>query len=232
MIEGELALRLGPEGEPCRAPAGTLVLVPPGVIHSFANESSGEVRYLNLHAPSMRFIESLHARRLEGYDPTRFDAFDPPADGGVPARRVRVSPPDEADSITLGESRAVFKAGVENAGGHLSLTETVVAPGFPGPVPHRHDRLVDSFYILDGVPTLRLGDDSTEIPPGSFAFVPPGNVHTFSNPGSEPVRMLNLMAPGGFERYLREVAAAMRPGDPPDPALMATIASRYDFHPA
>jgi hypothetical protein len=55
-------------------------------------------------------------------------------------------------------------------------------------------------------------------------------VHTFSNRGDEPARALNVMAPGGFEQYLKEAAAAMG-GGPPDPAVMARIASRYDFEP-
>jgi hypothetical protein len=57
-------------------------------------------------------------------------------------------------------------------------------------------------------------------------------VHTFWNPGDSPVRLLNLMAPGGFEQYLKEVAEAAAPGAAPDPALMAEIASKYDFEPA
>jgi hypothetical protein len=60
----------------------------------------------------------------------------------------------------------------------------------------------------------------------------PGAVHTFSNPGDEPVRFLNVMAPGGLERYLKEVAASMPADGPPDPAAMARIASRYDFEAA
>jgi hypothetical protein len=42
---------------------------------------------------------------------------------------------------------------------------------------------------------------------------------------------LNLMAPGEFAQYLKEVAAATAPGEPPDPAVMAEITSRYDFVP-
>jgi hypothetical protein len=44
-------------------------------------------------------------------------------------------------------------------------------------------------------------------------------------------RILNLMAPGGFEQYLKEVARASF-GGPPDLSLMPEIASRYDFTPA
>jgi hypothetical protein len=43
------------------------------------------------------------------------------------------------------------------------------------------------------------------------------------------VRILNVMAPGGLERYLKEAAAV---GGPPDPEVLARIASRYDFVPA
>ena len=161
----------------------------------------------------------------------RFDTFDPPADGGRPAADALVRAPGAGDSLALGTSTAVVKAGGEHAGGVLSLTETTLAPGFPGPVPHHHESFVDSFYLLDGRLGLLLGERSVEATAGTYALVPPGVVHTFSNPGGEPVRLLNLMAPGGFERYLREAAAAMPPGTAPDPQLMAEIASRYDFHP-
>ena len=43
--------------------------------------------------------------------------------------------------------------------------------------------------------------------------------------------MLNLIVPGGFEQYLREVARVAGEA-PPEPAVMAKIASRYDFVPA
>ena len=78
---------------------------------------------------------------------------------------------------------------------------------------------------------LRLGDETHELPPGGFACVPPGNVHTFSNPTSDPVLMLNLGTPAGFEQYLKEVEAVAPADGPPDPDVIAEIASRYDFHP-
>ena len=115
-----------------------------------------------------------------------------------------------------------------NTDGTFSLTELTLAPRFPGPVPHRHREHVDSFYVLDGTLTLRLGKETVEARPGSYAVVVPGVTHTFSNPSDETVRALNVMAPGGFEQYLKEAAAATGQG-PPDPAVMTEIASRYDF---
>jgi mannose-6-phosphate isomerase-like protein (cupin superfamily) len=51
VLEGELTVRLGPEGESVVAPAGTLARVPPLVVHGFRNGSDAELRYLNFHAP-------------------------------------------------------------------------------------------------------------------------------------------------------------------------------------
>src|SRR5437764_118457 len=74
VLGGELVFRLGPKGERVEARAGTLVLVPENVIHSFANEADTDARYLNVHAPSMGFAESLRVRRDgRDYDPEQFD---------------------------------------------------------------------------------------------------------------------------------------------------------------
>jgi mannose-6-phosphate isomerase-like protein (cupin superfamily) len=232
VLEGELVFRLGPDGERVQAPAGTLVLVPENVIHSFENEGDADARFLNAHAPSMGFAESLRVRR-DGreYDPERFDSFDPPADGGRSVSDAVVRRPGEGDSLDAGPSRALFKAEVSDGEGTFSLTETTLAGGFPGPLPHRHTRMVDSFYVLEGTLTVRVEDEEHALGAGSYAFVPPGVAHTFSNPSDETVRMLNLQAPGGLEQYLKELASELKPGEQPDPAVMAKIASRYDFAP-
>jgi mannose-6-phosphate isomerase-like protein (cupin superfamily) len=229
VLEGELTFGVGPGGEELHAaPAGTLVLVPAGVVHTFRNDGSATARFLNVHAPSMGFAESLRAAR-DGRD-FRWDSFDPPADGGRPAADVIVRGSGEGESILGGA--VLFKVEGRDGEGTFSLSETTLPPGFPGPVPHTHERLLDSFYVLDGTLTVRLGDREVEASSDSYAVVPPGNGHTFANRSEAPVRMLNLMAPGGFEQYLKEVATAATPGSPPDQALMTRVASQYDFHPA
>ena len=50
VLDGELTFLL-PDGE-VPAPAGTFVLVPPGVEHTFANRTDTPVRVLNIHAPA------------------------------------------------------------------------------------------------------------------------------------------------------------------------------------
>ena len=63
--------------------------------------------------------------------------------------------PGEGESIALGGSTALFKAETGDGDGTFSLTETTIAPGFPGPVAHLHEELLDSFYVLEGTLTVQ-----------------------------------------------------------------------------
>jgi mannose-6-phosphate isomerase-like protein (cupin superfamily) len=227
VLDGELTFGVGSDGETLHgAPAGTHVLVPAGVIHTFRNDGAETARFLNIHAPSMGFAESLRAGR-DGRE-FHWDSFDPPADGGRSTDDVVVRRPGEGEAIMAGAVR--FKAQVEDGEGTFSLTEITLPPGFPGPVLHRHERTLDSFYVLEGTLTIRLGEDEEiEAGPGTYGAMPPGTVHSFANRSDGVVRALNLMAPGGFEQYLKELAASAPPGEVPDPSVMAEIASRYDF---
>lgn len=86
VIDGELTIRLGVEDERIVAPSGTLVLVPPMVVHGFLNASDADMRYLNLHAPGLGFAAYLRALR-DGL-PTSFDQEPPPADGIRPSSQA------------------------------------------------------------------------------------------------------------------------------------------------
>jgi mannose-6-phosphate isomerase-like protein (cupin superfamily) len=113
----------------------------------------------------------------------------------------------------------------------LAIAESTVPPGFPGPVRHRHARMTDIFYVLEGELAFDLGGEWRILGPGSFVLVPPGVVHTFANRGSVPARFLNIYQPAGLEQYLKEAVKRMAEGHPWSPDEMAKIASQYDFEP-
>ena len=136
--------------------------------------------------------------------------------------------PGEGERHAVGPSEVVIKADGATTAGSFFLGETTIAPGFPGPPPHRHERLHDMFYVLEGTLTLRLGDDEVAAGPGTFACVPPGTVHTFRNASGSPVRFLNFNTPAGWEGYMRDLGAASADG-PLTPETIGKIASRYDF---
>ena len=136
--------------------------------------------------------------------------------------------PGEGEHLELGRSAVAFKADAGATDGRFALVETTLEPGFPGPKPHVHHETVDMFYVLEGTLTMQLGDDTLDLPVGSFVLVPPGTAHTFSNRTNRRVRLLNMDTPAGLESYLREMAEAMAT-DPIEPAVVAEIFSRYDI---
>jgi mannose-6-phosphate isomerase-like protein (cupin superfamily) len=145
----------------------------------------------------------------------------------APVRPIVLEPGD-GERMALGESSILYKASGEDAAGRIAFSEATFAPGYPGPLPHVHRRMTDIFYVLEGAVRFLLGDEERDLGPGAFVLVPPGVVHTFSNPHDAPARLLNIFSPAGLEGYVREVAA----GGITDPREMARIAARYDFEPA
>jgi mannose-6-phosphate isomerase-like protein (cupin superfamily) len=137
--------------------------------------------------------------------------------------------PGEGENFEMTGLSLSLKATSESTDGGFFLAETVVGAGYPGPPLHVHHELTDMFYVLEGTLTFQIGEQTVEGPPGTFVCAPPGVRHTFSNPSSEPARFLNFNVPGGFETYMRELAAAWTEnGGPPDPATIGAIASRHD----
>jgi quercetin dioxygenase-like cupin family protein len=139
--------------------------------------------------------------------------------------------PGDGERYIAGGSEIVIKATGEDTTGTFFLSESTIPPGFPGPPPHRHEGLVDMFYVLEGVLAVRLGEDTHELEAGSFVCVPAGVVHTFSNTSDRPVRFLNFNTPAGWENYMRDLAEAAKLGAL-TPDVIGRVASHYDFHPA
>ena len=102
----------------------------------------------------------------------------------------------------MGKNRiATIKIGREE----LSLIEFELEPGFEGPDSHTHADHVDSFYVLEGEPEFLVEDKRFRLGAGSYVAAPLGVVHTFSNPGPDRARLLNVHAPSvGFHERLRK----------------------------
>ena len=65
--------------------AGTLLVIPPGVVHGFDNDSTAAARCFNFHMPSFGFADYMRGRNPD------FDQVDPPEDGGVDPAAVVVA---------------------------------------------------------------------------------------------------------------------------------------------
>ena len=230
VLAGALVFEVGSERRHVRADAGTFVAVPSETVHTFWNDGPGEAWFLNVHAPGERFAEYLRAAR-DGLPNPGFDTDDPPADGGRPAADVVIRRAGEGEEGAMGPAGAVITMTADEADGTFTCTEASLPAGSPGPPPHVHERITDSFYVLEGTPVIQLGDRTTATLPGTFVVAPPGTVHTFANPGGRPARVLNLTAPAGSEPSGRELLTG-RADEPDDPAPGADIGTRHDVHTA
>jgi mannose-6-phosphate isomerase-like protein (cupin superfamily) len=116
------------------------------------------------------------------------------------------------DGETYGGDAFRFKQG-SLTGGRFDFTVANV-PYLIGPPLHIHRDQDDTFFVLEGVLTLQIGDELVELMPGDFASVPPGVPHTFDNiRKDQTVKIVNLMTPGGLDALFQDlpmIRAAMQ----------------------
>ena len=91
---------------------------------------------------------------------------------------------------------------------------------------HRHLREDEYSYVLEGRMGALLGDEVVYAEPGDLVFKPRDQWHTFWNAGDEPCRILEIIAPAGFERFFAELdglGGALEA----DPQALAELSARY-----
>jgi quercetin dioxygenase-like cupin family protein len=125
---------------------------------------------------------------------------------------------EEPIVLAPGEGERLGASIVKAARPELSLLEFTMEPG-AHIAPHLHRGHSDSFYVLEGEVELEVAGETVAATAGAYVLSPPGVVHGLRNPGSEPARLLNLHAPGGFVEYRRALAELRRDGDTPDEAF-------------
>lgn len=149
---------------------------------------------------------------------TRFDASQGP----------RIIGPSEGKAVDLGTVGVRFLAWTEETGGGFSLVEHPIPPkSLVAPV-HIHEREDEYSFVLEGRMGAKLGDDVVIAEAGDFVFKPREQWHTFWNPDDAPCRILEIIAPGGFEHFFDEVAAAM--AGEFDPEVLAELGARYGHY--
>jgi len=123
------------------------------------------------------------------------------------------------------EARWLFKHG-SLVGGRFDFMVGEVRY-LSGPPLHVHREQDDTFFVLEGVLTVQTGDELVDLGPGDFATVPPGIAHTFDNIRKDqpPVKVINLMTPGGFDAQFRDMALLGEAAR--DPARTAPLREKH-----
>ncbi|MCZ6619510.1 MAG: cupin domain-containing protein [Gammaproteobacteria bacterium] len=102
-----------------------------------------------------------------------------------------------------------IKVSGEDVEGEFAMWEAEIKGG---PGPHIHHTDIETFYVLNGSVEFRLGDDITILSEGGFALIPRGQVHSFKTLGEDPVKMLVMVLPAGFEHAFEEMQAMRSQG--------------------
>jgi mannose-6-phosphate isomerase-like protein (cupin superfamily) len=119
--------------------------------------------------------------------------------------------PEAGRSVSLGGMGVIFKIGGADTGGAFAVVEHPIEPGRLV-LPHVHQHEDEYSYVLEGTIGARVGEREIIAESGSYLIKPRGLMHTFWNPGPAPARLLEVIAPAGFETYFVELAEAGDPG--------------------
>ncbi|OBJ02507.1 cupin [Mycobacterium sp. 1165196.3] len=129
---------------------------------------------------------------------------------------VTVVQPGEGEVVTLPGFGAVFKLSGKTNGGEVSIVEHPFAVGLLTAA-HRHTREDEHSIVLAGEIGFRSDDSEVVLGPGGYITKPRGQMHAMWNAGSEPGRIIEVITPGGFENYFRELGELLVEHDQ-DPA--------------
>jgi quercetin dioxygenase-like cupin family protein len=124
----------------------------------------------------------------------------------------------------------LLRASSEATNGAFAMTESwAMPPGFASPY-HMHRLEDEAFYILEGEMKFVCDGKWMTARAGDYVYGPKLIPHGFKVVGTSPARMLLMVLPGGFDRFVLELAEDMSvPAGPPDMAKVAAMATKYSI---
>jgi quercetin dioxygenase-like cupin family protein len=114
--------------------------------------------------------------------------------------------------------------------GRLSMFDEIWEPQFQAP-PHLHKKHAETFYVISGKVEWTVNGEAHVLGAGDAVHIPPGAVHSTRVVGDQPMRILMISEPGGFEESLA-YEASFTAEELKDPKLRAMLNDVADFHPA
>jgi mannose-6-phosphate isomerase-like protein (cupin superfamily) len=142
---------------------------------------------------------------------------------------AQVIGPTDGKQMALGAIGARFMIDGEASGGGFSLVEHPMSARALGAPLHRHAREDEYSYVLEGRVGVQVGDEVLYGESGDLIVKPRGQWHAFWNAEDHPARVLEIISPGGFERYFERAAELFAAGGPPDPAALQALAAEYEL---
>jgi quercetin dioxygenase-like cupin family protein len=135
--------------------------------------------------------------------------------------------PAEGNHVQIAALGVRFMVDSAASGGGFSLVEHPIAPRGLGSPLHTHTHEDEYSYVLEGRVGIEIGGETTVAEPGDLVFKPREVPHAFWNAGDEPARLVEIISPGGFEKYFEEIAHLFPADGPPNMEGLPPIAAKY-----
>jgi len=139
---------------------------------------------------------------------------------------AKVIGPTDGKAAALGGIGVRFMIDGAETGGQFSLVEHPMPPRSLAAPLHLHTREDEYSFVLEGTLGALLGDEVVVAHAGDLVYKPRNQWHTFWNPTDEPTRILEIISPGGFEKYFDELIEMGGLGAV-EPAELGAVAARY-----
>jgi quercetin dioxygenase-like cupin family protein len=103
-------------------------------------------------------------------------------------------------------------------GGAYFMAEVSVPPGRGNP-PHIHRHEEETFYMQQGMLTVRVGEQTLTVRAGDMLCLRRGIPHSFQNSGDVDAKFLLLAVPGGLEKFFEEAFYPVTECPEPPPVM-------------
>jgi quercetin dioxygenase-like cupin family protein len=133
--------------------------------------------------------------------------------------------PGAGKSYDWAKDHVFVKSTQDLSGGRVTLVEDRLKPGF-FLARHYHKKMIEIFYVLEGLVTFKFDDEVVEAHPGTTLSVPPDVWHEVNT--ADGAKLLTIFSPGGFDAYLEELVA-LTESQYADSDYMAKLSERYDI---
>ena len=140
--------------------------------------------------------------------------------------KARVVGPSDGLAGFIGSIGVRFMLDGQEAGHRFALVEHPMSPRALAAPLHKHSREDEYSFVVEGRMGALLGDEVLEAGPGDLVFKPRNQWHTFWNAGDEPCRILEIIAPAGFEGFFDELVDLGGVAQA-EPQVMGELCARY-----
>src|SRR5581483_9831440 len=118
-----------------------------------------------------------------------------------------IRPTGQGPDYDWSNDHMYVKTGQDMTGGRLTMVEDSLKPGFHL-ARHHHKIMTEIFYILEGEIAFTFDDETVLGRPAMTITIPPNVWHEVTC--EQGGKLITIFTPGGFDRYLQELASLSR----------------------